>query len=98
MIGTISENTLKGKINDLEHLKGKIFSNNSITVNIGNASISKPNYDGDYTVIPSINEQTLETKNKVMLDNLNIKEIPYFQTSNEYGDTIYIGKEIDYGN
>lgn len=98
MIGVISDNTLKGKLNDLGQIKGKLFSDYSMVVDIGNASISRPNYDGDYTITPSINEQTLETKNKVMTDDLNIKQIPYFQTSNEYGDTIYIGKEVDYGN
>lgn len=99
MRGIMENNdTIKGVIYTSGELKGRINNNNSMTAIIDIESISRPNYDGDYTIIPSINEQTLETKNKVMTDNLNIKQIPYFQTSNQYGDTIYIGKEIDYGN
>ena len=99
MRGIMEKNdTIKGVIYTSGELKGRINTNNSITAIIDTESISRPNYDGDYTIIPSIIEQTLETNNKVMTDNLNIKQIPYFQTSNQYGDTIYIGKEIDYGN
>ena len=98
MIASISNDTLKGKIHGLQQLKAKLSNENSIRVTISTSSISRPNYDGDYSITPSINEQTLNTKNKLMVDDLNIKKIPYFQTSNEYGDTIYIGKEVDYGN
>ena len=52
-------------------------------------------YDGDYEVTPKITLQTLETKNKIMTDDVVIKGIPYFETSNESGgNTIYIGDEI----
>ena len=50
-----------------------------------------PEYDGMYEVTPNTNEQTLDTANKRMEENLKINAIPYFDVSNEYGRTIYIG-------
>lgn len=52
-------------------------------------------YDGVYEVIPKANHsQTLETANKLMEENVLIFEVPYFQTSNEHGDTVYIASEV----
>ena len=52
-------------------------------------------YDGTYEVIPKARQsQTLETKNKLMEEDVFIFEVPYFQTSNEHGDTVYIASEV----
>lgn len=52
-------------------------------------------YRGEYEVIPKAHEsQTLETKDKLMEDNVFIFSVPYFQTSNEHGDTVYIASEV----
>jgi len=51
-------------------------------------------YEGMYIVTPSADIQTLETANKKLLNNVEIKAIPYHDVSNEYGRTIYIGGEI----
>ena len=49
-------------------------------------------YDGSYEVTPSVDSQTLFTKDKTMSDNVTVKSIPYYETSNEQnGKTIYIG-------
>lgn len=48
-------------------------------------------YHGEYDVIPKAWQmQILETKNKVMDDNVRVHEIPYDETSNEYGETVVI--------
>lgn len=44
-----------------------------------------PNYEGDYNIIPKVQAQELETKNKSMTDNLVIEEIPYSEVSNPSG-------------
>ena len=52
-------------------------------------------YTGEYEVTPKAYiEQELETQNKVLTKNIKVKEIPYFETSNIYGDTVYIGSEV----
>lgn len=55
---------------------------------------SHEEYTGEYSVTPSRNEQTLETANKVMTDNVVVVAIPYSEVSNLVGGTTYyIAKE-----
>lgn len=52
-------------------------------------------YMGDYEVTPKVTEQSLETKDKHMTDNVMIKSIPFFNVSNTSGgSTAYIGSEV----
>lgn len=57
-------------------------------------------YEGSYEVIPKTSEQTLETKDKILTENIQICEIPYYDVANTAGgSTVYIGKEVEiYGN
>lgn len=49
-------------------------------------------YNGSYDVIPKIEAQTLYTKDKLMLDDVNIRSIPRADVSNVQGGvTITIG-------
>ena len=53
-------------------------------------------YDGPYVVTPTIDSQVLPTAQKRMTDNMTVKAIPYFQTSNpQMGETVYIGSEVE---
>ena len=47
-------------------------------------------YLGPYEVTPQVYEQTLETKNKSMRDDVRVYEIPYAEVSNIYGTTVVI--------
>lgn len=100
-IDGIIENTIsiKGTLDSNSELSGVIENNNSIsgTLTIGGGG-SYTDYDGSYDIIPKTTSQTLNTTNKIMRDDVLIEEIPYFETSNEYGNTIYIGSEVHYGN
>ena len=51
-------------------------------------------YTGEYEVTPSTQEQTLQTSGKLMTDNVTIFEIPYYETSNVTGTTVYIANEV----
>lgn len=52
-------------------------------------------YEGEYEVIPRFSEQTLPTTDKVLTEDVTVREIPYFETSNESGGTtVYIGIEV----
>ena len=52
-------------------------------------------YNGSYNVTPKIYEQKLATKNKTMHDNVIVKSIPYYETSNlSNGKTIIIGGNL----
>lgn len=49
------------------------------------------NYDGDYLVIPKVENQVLLTKQKFMKNNVEVLAIPYFEVSNDFGNTVTIG-------
>lgn len=86
------DNNMAGVLSDTQSLKGVIKENTNIVyeTNLDNSS-SYPSYDGSYDIIPRVDEQTLETKNKVLRDDVLVESIPYYQTSNPYGNTVYIG-------
>lgn len=78
-------------------LKGKIRSEISISATVRYPiDVRVPTYDGDYQVVPKSIEQVLSTKDKKMTDDVTVKAIPYFETSNEEdGVTIFIGSEVN---
>lgn len=90
--GTIYDqnNKLKGTIQSGLSVLGSISGNDSLVATIVPSTITYPNYDGEYIIIPKVEEQILDTKNKITRENIEIKEIPYLETSNEYGYTITI--------
>lgn len=60
-----------------------------------NIVINKPVYNGPYEATPGAhNAQILQTKDKRMINNVTIKKIPYYETSNVTGKTVYIGSEV----
>ena len=75
-------------------LKCTIRSNRPVLkgfVRIGKGGSAEP-YSGDYVVTPApFAEQTLATKNKLMANDVTVNAIPYYETSNISGITIYIG-------
>lgn len=92
--GTISApSTLKGMMNVCPFLIGKINSKENLKGTITVPSEHYEHYQGKYIVTPKTTSQTLHTANLVMDDDVTILEIPYFETSNLSGKTVYIGGE-----
>lgn len=55
-------------------------------------------YGGPYVVDPSFDQQTLQTKNKTMEDDVTVNAIMVSRTTNLSGGyTVYIGGDINYG-
>ncbi len=51
-------------------------------------------YEGDYTVTPrAFTDQVLDTKNKMMIDDLIVTKVPKFEVGNLSGTTVYIANE-----
>ncbi len=48
-------------------------------------------YEGSYNLVPKVLAQSVETKDKVMKDNVTVAEIPFHEVSNETGKTAIIG-------
>ena len=93
---SLQEGTLIGKISSRNAiLLGKIQSH--MTLN-GKVTISSDHeyFNGDYEVIPKIESQSLETKDKIMSKDVLIKSIPYYEVSNpQGGNTVYIGSDLN---
>ena len=52
-------------------------------------------YMGALTVTPKAwTEQVLQTRLKMMPDNVTVLEVPYFETHNQDGLTVYIANEV----
>lgn len=52
-------------------------------------------YDGDYSVVPKVREQTLPTEKKFLGADIKVEKIPIFDVSNNSGGTtIYIADNI----
>lgn len=83
---TESHGQLKCKIHSTRpSLKGRIRIPTSIGRDI---------YDGEYIITPKpFEEQVLESKDKMMQEDVVVLAIPYYETSNISGKTIYIGGE-----
>ena len=55
---------------------------------------SKP-YEGDYDVTPQAKSAViLPTKDRRLSRDVNVKKIPYYETSNQTGVTVYIASEV----
>lgn len=52
-------------------------------------------YEGVYDVTPKTYEPVvLPTRNRLLSRDVNVKKIPYYETSNQTGVTVYIASEV----
>lgn len=86
---------ISGKTVETGHLVGIVrLQASQISANVYfQGGIGAEPYEGEYIVKPTVDDQMLETKNKLMVDNVTVLAIPYFETSNiANGLTVYIGE------
>lgn len=90
----------------MSKVKVKVGSTNKIKVNInaisaGGAKVNinntivevdpYPEYEGSYTFTSSTIDQTIETKERVVLNDITILKMPTKEVENETGIGFYIG-------
>lgn len=90
MIGNVkSKTSLNATISSKGLVQGSINSSTILgDITIGTVKIIRrdfPNYRGQYVVRPNLSVQVLETKNKSLLRDVVVHEIPYTETSNPSG-------------
>lgn len=98
------EGELKGLVVHKVGLFGRLESAKELRGQIGcgikkvNERLPEEEYTGSYEAVSKAFEDSyLETKNKRLRDNIHVKEIPYYETSNlSDGVTVYIGSEIEF--
>lgn len=77
--------SIKGLLNPKEQIKGKLQLPHIVPPDI---------YEGETVIIPSsFTDQELETRGKMVRTDILVKKIPYYETHNETGLTIYIGND-----
>lgn len=90
----IDESTLTDIANSIRTKKGTsdIIKPEKMSEEIASIEAGGAPYEGDYEVTPKLEEQTLPTAQKLMKENLKIKEIPISVVSNTGGgNTVIIG-------
>ena len=91
----IEVRSISGQLSVKHVVSGCLSAKRVVSGAISFGSSAIPAYDGVYDVTPHVSEDViLETSGKKMLDNVTVAKIPYYETSNPYGDTVYIGSEV----
>lgn len=86
--------SLSGSLSSEGGLSGTLSKESGLTGKLGLPGYAV--YAGDYNIIPkAFKTQVLETENKIMTNNVTVNEVPYFETSNDSGTTVYIAKELE---
>ena len=83
---------LIGKLSAENTLNGKLSAEGTLSATIA-TKITESQYDiytGDTVIIPDTSDIVLGTADKVVKSDILVKEIPAFETSNEYGTTFII--------
>jgi len=96
VIGRVrSDAVLNGRLSSDGEISGAISADGYISGVVNYRQCNEVTvYDGEYIVTPKTYLQTLDTDNKLMTDDVDVKAIPYFETSNAKGITVYIGSEL----
>lgn len=82
-------------------LKARLISETSISAKLVEGGVTivladAETYKGSYEVTPKAGPQTLPTAEKYMEEDVRVKGIPYYETSNAAGgNTLYIASEVD---
>ena len=96
--GTLSSNAthITGKITSTATLVGELTEANAQIAGALIIPVQRnediDTYEGEYIVTPKpFDSQTLYTADLIMRHNVIVHKIPYYETSNITGDTVYIG-------
>lgn len=88
------DKVLKGRLSVDRSLRGKLTSGSTLR-GVIITSYERNHYRGEHVIVPKAQtEQILETANKIVDQNITVKKVPYYETSNDYGETVYICSEV----
>ena len=87
-------------IDESIHISGRVSNRGSLSGTLSCPSVNTGGFDiysGDYELTPKAHQsQTINTKNKVLRDDITVAKIPYWETSNtSNGMTAYIAEEVN---
>lgn len=86
---------LTGTLQERQKITGQIQLNNALNGVVQLPNLTPPvhpTYDGEYSVTPHFYAQKLETKEKLMTDDVTVEVIPAHEVTNPAGGlTVTIG-------
>ena len=87
-----SEDVIEGFLLETDNIKGSISGMSEICGAL-TPSNDYPVYDGINEVTPlAYQSTTLPTNGRLMESDIVVKEVPYYETSNASGHTVYIAR------
>ena len=87
IIGNVVAGTIEGSVTTDYDIAGEV-----IVAGIIKKEVVLPYYEGEYNVVPNVEEQVLNTSQRSMASDLTVNAIPYFETTNPKGGyTVIIG-------
>lgn len=88
----IDDTSIYAQLTGVSSIKATISEDSGVIEGVINGYTSAPIYEGDYIVTPKTDEEVvLNTSDKLLTDDITVLEIPYYETSNVSGYTVYIG-------
>lgn len=95
--GHLEESHMSAFLSAQPIIEGQLVKTNVLSgmLNVPYTAEGVEPYTGAYEVTPKSIDQTLSTNSKLMTDDVTVFKIPYFETSNTDGTTVYIGGQIN---
>lgn len=91
------DDTISGKLTAIESFSGSLSDAGQLHGSVSTQKTDYKRYDGEYDITPkAYQDQILETADKLMINNVIVHKVPYIETHNESGTTVYIAKETEY--
>ena len=83
---------LTGFLHSTGTLSGVLLDGGSLSGSLSVVTVTDAEpYSGNYEVSPAVGSQTIPVRNKLMKQDLTVDPIPFYETSNPTGTTVYIG-------
>lgn len=88
--------SLSGALSATECLSGGLTSSGALTGALAAAGASEwPVYTGETEVLPRAHARSiLPTAHRSMASDITVLEVPYWETGNDSGITVYIAQEV----
>ena len=86
--------SISGSVNGISKISGEVNPQKQVDASVSLFGDKESvRYSGDHEFTADTDEDySVDTKFKMMSSNIVIKKVPYFETSNPSGTTIYIGE------
>lgn len=88
----IDDTSIYGQLTGAGSIEATLSGDGEIISGVIADYVTAPIYDGEYIITPDTeNDIILPTNDKLMKNDVTVEKIPYYETSNISGVTVFIG-------